>query len=90
MYCSLSLSLPLSDMAVPALARFGSHELKNNFLAPSISGDFVACVGVSEPGAGSDVANIRTSARPKKGREEREGEREGEIEGGREGGRGRG
>ena len=54
-------------MAVPALARFGSHELKKSFLAPSIAGDFVACVGVSEPGAGSDVANIRTNAKPKKG-----------------------
>ena len=54
-------------MAVPALARYGSHELKKSFLAPSIAGDFVACVGVSEPGAGSDVANIRTNAKPKKG-----------------------
>ena len=54
-------------MAVPALARFGSHELKKSFLAPSIVGDFVACVGVSEPGAGSDVANIRTNAKPKTG-----------------------
>ena len=54
-------------MAVPALARFGSHDLKTNFLAPSIAGDFVACLGVSEPGSGSDVANIRTTARPKKG-----------------------
>ena len=59
--------LPLSDMAVPALARFGSNELKKNFLAPSIAGDFVACLGVSEPGAGSDVASIRTNAKPKKG-----------------------
>ena len=65
---SLSLSVsPSTDMAVPALARFGSHELKKSFLAPSIAGDFVACVGVSEPGAGSDVANIRTNAKPKKG-----------------------
>jgi citronellyl-CoA dehydrogenase len=55
-----------TDMAVPALARYGSHELKKSFLAPSIAGDFVACVGVSEPGAGSDVANIRTNAKPKK------------------------
>ena len=62
---SLSLSLP--DMAVPALAKFGSHELKKAFLAPSLAGDFVACLGVSEPGSGSDVASIRTNARPKKG-----------------------
>ncbi len=52
-----------TDMATPALARFGSDELRKEFLAPSIAGDFVACIGVSEPGAGSDVAQIRTSAR---------------------------
>jgi citronellyl-CoA dehydrogenase len=52
-----------TDMATPALARFGSDELRREFLAPAISGDMVVCVGVSEPGAGSDVAAIRTTAR---------------------------
>ena len=52
-----------TDMATPALAKFGSEEVCRNFLAPSIAGDFVACLGVSEPGAGSDVAGIRTHAR---------------------------
>ncbi|MBV9066921.1 MAG: acyl-CoA dehydrogenase family protein [Methylobacteriaceae bacterium] len=52
-----------TDMATPALARFGSDELRREFLTPSISGDFVACIGVSEPGAGSDVASIKTAAR---------------------------
>jgi citronellyl-CoA dehydrogenase len=52
-----------TDMATPALARFGSDEVKREFLAPSISGDFVACLGVSEVGAGSDVASIKTAAR---------------------------
>src|SRR5215467_11737280 len=52
-----------TDMATPALARFGSDEVKRTFLAPSIAGDFVACLGVSEVGAGSDVASIRTTAR---------------------------
>ncbi|XP_069067771.1 probable acyl-CoA dehydrogenase 6 [Pleurodeles waltl] len=51
-----------SDMATPALARFGSNELKRQFLAPTIAGDVVACLGVSEAGAGSDVSNIKTSA----------------------------
>ncbi|XP_033121799.1 probable acyl-CoA dehydrogenase 6 [Anneissia japonica] len=51
-----------SDMATPALARFGSEELKNEFLRPTIAGDVVACLGVSESGAGSDVANIQTTA----------------------------
>jgi citronellyl-CoA dehydrogenase len=52
-----------TDMATPALARFGSDELRAEFLAPAIAGTQVACVGVSEPGAGSDVAAIRTTAR---------------------------
>ncbi len=52
-----------TDMATPALAKFGSDEVRREFLAPSISGDYVACLGVSEVGAGSDVASLRTTAR---------------------------
>ena len=52
-----------TDMATPALARFGSDELRREFLAPAIAGDYVSCIGVSEPGAGSDVASIKTTAR---------------------------
>ena len=52
-----------TDMATPALARFGSDEVRREFLTPAISGDAVACIGVSEPGAGSDVASIKTHAR---------------------------
>ncbi len=49
-------------MATPALARFGSDELRNEFLAPAIQGDMVASIAVSEESAGSDVAAIKTSA----------------------------
>ncbi|MGH8561591.1 MAG: acyl-CoA dehydrogenase family protein [Nevskiales bacterium] len=52
-----------TDMATPALARFGSDELKKEFLAPAIAGDMVTSIGVSEPGAGSDVAGLKTTAR---------------------------
>jgi citronellyl-CoA dehydrogenase len=52
-----------TDMATPALARFGSDRLRREFLVPAITGEHVVCVGVSEPGAGSDVAAIRTTAR---------------------------
>lgn len=52
-----------TDMCTPALANFGSDALKREFLAPSIAGKRVGCLGVSEPGAGSDVAAIRTTAR---------------------------
>jgi len=52
-----------TDMCTPALARFGSDELKREFLAPAIAGDTVGCIGVSEPAAGSDVAGIKSVAR---------------------------
>ncbi len=52
----------VTDMATPALARFGSDELRHEFLAPTIAGDMICSIGVSEPGAGSDVANIKTQA----------------------------
>ena len=52
-----------TDMATPALARFGSQALCEEFLAPAISGQAVACIGVSEPSAGSDVSAIKTTAR---------------------------
>jgi citronellyl-CoA dehydrogenase len=51
------------SMATPALARYGSDELKQQYLAPSIRGELVASVAVTEPDAGSDVAGIRTRAR---------------------------
>ncbi len=52
-----------TDMSTPALARYGSDYVKENFLRPAISGDYVACLGVSEPSAGSDVAGIKSQAR---------------------------
>ncbi|HTV71441.1 MAG TPA: acyl-CoA dehydrogenase family protein [Rhizobiaceae bacterium] len=52
-----------TDMSTPALNRFGSDHVKKNFLAPSIAGDVVSCLGVSEPGGGSDVAAVKTTAR---------------------------
>jgi citronellyl-CoA dehydrogenase len=52
-----------TDMCTPALARFGSDELRQAWLAPSIAGDMVGCLGVSEAGGGSDVAAIKTHAR---------------------------
>jgi citronellyl-CoA dehydrogenase len=51
-----------TDMATPALHRFGSEELKEKYLVPAIRGEQVAAIAVTEPGAGSDVAGIRTRA----------------------------
>ena len=61
-------SLPMAigvvtDMATPALTRFGSDELRREYLAPVIAGEQCCSVAVSEAGAGSDVASIKTTAR---------------------------
>src|SRR6185503_10886641 len=52
-----------TDMATPALARWGAHELKQEFLAPAIAGDVVTSIAVSEVSGGSDVAALKTRAR---------------------------
>jgi citronellyl-CoA dehydrogenase len=62
---SLGVSMAITvqtDMATPALHRFGSDELKERYLRPAITGEHVAAIGVSEPDAGSDVAGVRTRA----------------------------
>ena len=51
-----------TDMATPSLHRFGSHELKEQYLRPAIAGEQVAAIAVTEPDAGSDVAGLRTRA----------------------------
>ncbi|HVO24946.1 MAG TPA: acyl-CoA dehydrogenase family protein [Candidatus Margulisiibacteriota bacterium] len=51
-----------TDMATPALHRFGSEELKQKYLVPAIRGEQVAAIAVTEPSAGSDVASIKTRA----------------------------
>lgn len=52
-----------TDMATPIIGEIGTREQKQEFLVPAIRGEKIAALGVSEPGAGSDVAGIRTTAR---------------------------
>lgn len=52
-----------TDMATPALARWGSDELREEFLRPTIAGDRIAAIGVSEISGGSDLTAIKTNAR---------------------------
>ncbi len=52
-----------SDMATPVIADLGTKEQIQEFLAPALAGEKIAAIGVSEPGAGSDVSAIRTHAR---------------------------
>ncbi len=49
-------------MATNHILRAGSDYLKEKYLKPSITGDFVGSIAISEPGAGSDVAAMRTTA----------------------------
>jgi len=52
-----------SDMATPVISDLGTPEQIEEFLKPALRGERVVSLGVSEPGAGSDVAGIRTVAR---------------------------
>ncbi len=52
-----------TDMATPIINEIGTPEQKEEFLAPLIRGEKIAALGVTEPGAGSDVAGIRTTAK---------------------------
>src|SRR5215216_4632788 len=51
-----------TDMATPPIFLFGTEEQKQRYLAPSIKGELISCLGISEPDAGSDVAAIKTRA----------------------------
>jgi acyl-CoA dehydrogenase len=52
-----------TDMASPHLHHAGSAAQKDKYLRQVIAGELITAVGITEPGAGSDVAGIRTSAR---------------------------
>jgi citronellyl-CoA dehydrogenase len=51
-----------TDMATPPIHLLGSEELKQKYLPPSMAGEKISSLGITEPGAGSDVAGIRTTA----------------------------
>ena len=53
--CGLLLQLVSKQIWLHLLERYGSHKLKQEFLIPSIKGEMVASVAISESGGGSDV-----------------------------------
>lgn len=55
--------LAQSEFALSVLVDEGSDDLKATYAVPAIQGELIGAIGVSEPGAGSDVARIRTTAR---------------------------
>jgi acyl-CoA dehydrogenase len=56
-----------SGIALPPISKFGTEEQKQRYLVPGIRGELVAALAITEPDAGSDVASIRTAARPVEG-----------------------
>jgi alkylation response protein AidB-like acyl-CoA dehydrogenase len=51
-----------TDMATPALAEFGTDDQRERYLRPAIAGQKIGAITITEPDAGSDVANIATRA----------------------------
>src|SRR3954449_10205568 len=51
-----------TDMATPPIHVFGTEEQKQRYLVPSIAGEKISCLGITEPDAGSDVSGIKTRA----------------------------
>ncbi len=49
-------------MATPPILAFGTEEQKQRYLVPAIGGEKIACLGITEPNAGSDVSNVSTFA----------------------------
>jgi acyl-CoA dehydrogenase len=52
-----------SQIAMPPIWKFGTTEQKQRWLVPGIRGEMIGALGITEPGAGSDVASISTTAR---------------------------
>ena len=52
-----------ASIAMPPIFNFGTEEQRRRWLVPGIAGEKIGALGITEPGAGSDVASIRTTAR---------------------------
>jgi acyl-CoA dehydrogenase len=59
----ISASLNSHSIGAPPIARFGSEAMKRRVLPPILAGEKISALAITEPGAGSDVANIKTTAR---------------------------
>ena len=62
-YCALSTGISChSEIAAPYIQHIGSEEQKQYWLPKMVSGQVVGAIGMTEPGAGSDLQAMRTSA----------------------------
>lgn len=51
-----------SDIVIPYIEQYGTEEQKKRWLPKSITGEFISAIAMTEPGAGSDLAGIQTTA----------------------------
>lgn len=51
-----------ASIATPPILKFGTESQKQRWLPPAIKGELIGALGITEPGAGSDVASLRTRA----------------------------
>src|SRR5262245_56559199 len=59
----ISASLNSHTIGAPPIARFGSEAMKRRVLPPILAGEKISALAITEPGAGSDVAALKTTAR---------------------------
>src|SRR5579862_8981782 len=52
-----------AELTIPIIQELGTGEQKQLFMRPAMEGDWIGALGISEPGGGSDVAALRTTAR---------------------------
>ncbi|MCL4138055.1 UNVERIFIED_CONTAM: hypothetical protein GTU68_027382 [Idotea baltica] len=52
-----------SDIVAPYILKYGSEEQKQKFLGKMATGEWIACIGMTEPGAGSDLKSLQTTAK---------------------------
>lgn len=55
-------ALVIQYMSAPYILKYASEELKQRYLTGVIAGDLVSAVAITEPGAGSDIQHIKTTA----------------------------
>jgi acyl-CoA dehydrogenase len=53
-----------TNIATPPIWKFGTEDQQQRYLVPAIKGEKIGALGITEPGAGSDVAALRTRATP--------------------------
>ncbi|MDC0032805.1 acyl-CoA dehydrogenase family protein [Pelagibacteraceae bacterium] len=58
----VAASLLSLNISLPLIMALGTEEQKQKYIPPVIAGDKIACLGVTEPSGGSDVAGIKTKA----------------------------